>query len=101
MNGIIFHYFEIQKKNTLKSKWVSNRATKSRCKLAGVKSMCPNSCGTCNNCVDSTSRMKFYKADVNRVVARDCKWTSNKDIINRCNLDGMINACRKTCGQCL
>ena len=93
----MFHIFFHHK---YKSNWVSNRATKSRCKLDGVKSMCPKSCDTCNDCIDSTSRMKFYKADGNRV-ARDCQWTSNKDTMNRCNLDGMINACRKTCGQCM
>jgi len=77
--------------------WAGNKPG-GRCKLEGVSAMCPYSCGTCDNCVDSSSRMKFYKANGDKIT-RDCNWTANKP--NRCNsVDNMSYACRATCGEC-
>jgi len=77
--------------------WVKTRSTETRCSFDGVSAMCPNTCGSCDVCVDSNLRMKFYKDD-NKKITRDCSWTSVKP--NRCNIDGMKDSCRDTCNHC-
>ena len=65
----------------------------------GVAEMCPETCGTCPICVDSTSRMKFMYNG--KKISRDCSWTRNKNPVGRCKIAGMENSCRKTCGNCV
>ena len=79
-------------------KWVSNRATKSRCKLDGVKNSCPSTCDTCSLCVDSTLRFQFnFKG---KKVTRDCEWVARKNTNSRCKESEMEHTCRSTCGTC-
>ncbi len=81
--------------------WAATRSTKVRCSWDGVASMCPSTCGTCNTCVDSTSRFKFFKNPTDKKkIARDCSWTANKSTNFRCAIEGMEDTCRKTCGTC-
>lgn len=77
--------------------WVANKS-ESRCSLEGVSSMCPDACGSCDTCVDSSSRFKFDKS-TGETITRNCGWTSAKP--HRCNsVDNMQYACRQTCGEC-
>ena len=78
--------------------WVSKRATKSRCRLGGVKGQCPSTCGTCSNCVDSNSRIQFKYN--NKKITRDCIWVANKNTQGRCKIPGMEYTCRVTCSTC-
>jgi len=88
------------KKKWRDCKFIAKRATATRCTWTGVSAMCPKTCGTCDICIDSSSRMKFKKSpeDENRI-SRDCTWTSN-NASSRCNIEGMVDACRETCNNC-
>ena len=78
--------------------WIANKATIQRCRLDGVGAMCPVTCGTCNDCVDSNVR---FKVTLNgRKISRDCSWVSNKATIMRCKLFGVSDSCRSTCQKC-
>jgi hypothetical protein len=80
--------------------WVGRKANQiqSRCALVGVDTMCPDTCDTCANCVDSSSRMKFRKSPGTKFITRSCSWTST--VTSRCNIANMDKACRDTCGLC-
>lgn len=78
--------------------WAKTRATNSRCSWMGVSDMCPETCGKCDICKDSSVRMRFKKKNGQKI-NRDCEWTQTQPK-SRCKLDGMKNSCRKTCGQC-
>mmetsp|Transcript_8516 Transcript_8516/g.10772 ORF Transcript_8516/g.10772 Transcript_8516/m.10772 type:complete len:554 (-) Transcript_8516:97-1758(-) len=82
-------------------KWVATKSTNWRCQnFEGVSTMCPSTCGLCSDCVDSTSRMKFYKTpDATKKITRDCDWTATKSGA-RCEIEGMEDSCRKTCTNC-
>ena len=78
--------------------WASKRATDYRCGLDEiVETMCPETCGTCGECVDSTGKFKF---ELNgRRIRRNCDWVANKKNA-RCQIDDVALACRDTCGLC-
>jgi len=86
-------------------KWVSNNPNKliRRCKYSGVKSHCPNECGTCNKyaCKDSES-FWFLWGLKNRNRPRSCEWVRRKanKIFKRCGKNGVAATCRETCGWC-
>ena len=65
-----------------------------RCILAGVPSICPQSCGKCDACVDSSLAFKLSEDD-NEFVS--CEWVG-EDTANRCNIEGVNRTCRATCG---
>ena len=74
--------------------WVANKDTFNRCALAGVSSMCKETCDNCD-CNDGESRFCFpWKG---RMVTRSCSWVANKQTQLRCGIDGMIDTCRETC----
>jgi len=79
--------------------WVAQRP-ENRCAFDGVDSMCASTCRTCDVCVDSTSRMKFYKEEDGKRMTRSCSWTSNRNTASRCQISGMEDACRETCNTC-
>ncbi len=79
--------------------WVANRATKQKCGVDGVGSMCPVTCGTCNDdCEDVTVRFKVTWNG--RKISRDCSWVANRATSMRCNLPGVSDSCRSTCQKC-
>lgn len=79
--------------------WVGNKATSQRCELEGVAEMCPETCGTsCSTCADSSVRFKLSWNG--KKIARDCTWVGNKATNKRCDVEGVTEACRETCGEC-
>ncbi len=72
--------------------WV--KASPNRCSLTGVPSMCPLTCGTCENCVDSSLTFKLNQDDGSDL---SCDWVG-KDAQNRCSIEGVSRSCRNTCG---
>ena len=86
------------KKITRSCEFVASRSTNLRCSWEGVKSMCPFTCGTCDTCVDSTSRWKvIWKG---KKITRSCVWVINRATLQKCGTDGISDTCRKTCGTC-
>lgn len=77
--------------------WVAEKYTPYRCRLDGVSSMCPATCGTCNIRIDGTARFRLNYNGVN--ITRSCKWVAKKRTAEKCLLDGVSNACRVTCGS--
>ena len=49
-------------------------------------------------CKDSTLRLKIPWNGGR--VTRSCAWVANKQTTIRCNVEGVAQACRKTCGTC-
>ena len=86
------------KKISRDCKWVANRATKSRCKLTGVKEICPSTCDNCSECSDSFVRFQFILSD--KKVTRDCTWVANRATKSRCRIEGIKETCRFTCDNC-
>ncbi len=78
--------------------WVGNKATRQRCAVDGVAQICAATCETCSECFDSSAR--FMLNWNNRRIARDCNWVGNKATKQRCNIVGVTEACRETCGHC-
>ena len=76
--------------------WVS-KDTSSRCALNGVPSMCADTCNI-NNCLDGNAKFKVEWKGKQRT--RKCTWVAKKQTAKRCNIDGMKDTCRDTCGQC-
>lgn len=79
--------------------WVAARATSQRCAANGVSAMCSKTCNKCSTwCNDSSLR---FKVDWNnKTMNKDCNWVRNKATSQRCNVDGVPDACRSTCGLC-
>jgi len=78
--------------------WVARKDTEERCALEGVSRSCPQTCGTCSECTDSTLRFKFLHDGVR--IARSCEWTARFNTVERCAIFGMADTCRDTCGKC-
>jgi len=81
-------------------KWVDFNPAR-RCKKGGVSSMCPVRCGTCGyeNCRDGKKR--FLQLESNNEL-KGCAWVRGTSslIEERCNLPGVREICRRTCGHC-
>lgn len=90
---------EIKGRNRWKTcEWAATRSTVYRCGLDEVvEQMCPDTCGTCDECVDSTGKFKFEFND--RRISRNCAWVAKRRNA-RCQIDGIELACRDTCGLC-
>jgi M6 family metalloprotease-like protein len=81
--------------------WAANQSTNLRCSWDSVATMCPSTCGTCNTCVDSSARFKFYKEPTaTKRITRSCIWVANTSTNARCNIEGMADTCRETCDNC-
>ncbi len=92
----------IDSENKVRFKWPRGQATKyknckfvkkkqtTRCKIPGVASMCPSTCGKCfeNACNDGV--LAWKKGTV------DCAWVAENPV-ERCATFGSKNVCRKTC----
>ena len=57
--------------------------------------MCPNTCNTCNKCIDGIARFKLIWNS--RKITRDCVWVGNKQTQRRCNVPGISDTCRVVC----
>ena len=78
--------------------WVGRQDTTNRCALAGVSAACPNTCGTCDSCVDTTARFRFtYNG---QSIVRNCDFVGRVEskVEGRCAASGYV--CRSTCGGC-
>lgn len=77
--------------------WVADKPSR-RCNIDdSVKSVCPDTCGTCSNCVDTTARLRIERGD--SLLSRTCTWVARRKD-RRCDLEGVAEACRETCGLC-
>jgi len=80
--------------------WVRARNISGRCGLEGVSAACSSSCDACGDpCEDSSLRFKITKDDGSKIM-RDCGWVASKNLVGRCALSGVEDACRSTCGKC-
>ncbi len=82
--------------------WVRNQDTENRCLINRVKFECPVTCGTAcpyNNCEDREGRFKIVTS-TDRVMKRSCEWVQKKDTSARCNIPGVAELCKETCGLC-
>ncbi len=78
--------------------WVAKKNTGRRCALEGVSAACPKTCGTCDNCKNSSLK---FRVEINASKWRwkDCAWAASKPF--RCkNIDGVSEVCRSSCGLC-
>ena len=76
--------------------WVSNDL--SRCSLSGVSSHCPSTCDTCSTCRDGSLKFRLTLYNGNSRF-KNCSYIAKKPG-NRCNLFGVDDICRSTCGTC-
>lgn len=83
--------FKLNKKTFLYCHWV-RQDTAERCSMKGISSHCPETCSTCNYCVDSSIVFRVYKT-------LTCRWVEKKAGV-RCKGLGIQDSCRKTCGMC-
>ena len=67
------------------------------CSNQKLSEMCPSTCESCGECADSRLRFKFTKRN-GRMIARKCGYVRNND--DRCDIDGISETCRDTCGSC-
>ena len=87
----------IRAKKTQKDcSWVAEDVV-GRCGSKNINATCPRTCASCDGCTDSplTFMIAGYKSK--RFVK--CSWT--KKNLDRCEIDGMRDTCRKTCGSCI
>ncbi len=79
--------------------WVGNKPNQ-RCKWRDNWKMCPLTCNKCDLCKDPKAKMKFYEVPgADKKIAKKCSWTKS-EVESRCNILGMKDTCRKTCGNC-
>ncbi|GFH55221.1 hypothetical protein CTEN210_11697 [Chaetoceros tenuissimus] len=84
----------IWRKQRRNCKWVAAKPTDC-CSSKVLSSMCPQTCMTCDKCVDG--RRRFY---MKNGTSRACYWASSRNTVKRCKVLGIAETCRKTCGQC-
>jgi len=77
--------------------WVARMQTQNRCALPGVRETCPSTCGTCSISADSPLRFSFNFAG--QRITRSCEWTARKHTHVRCDIGGMSDTCKATCGS--
>ena len=89
--------FEIKWKNGKSKescKWVS-RNRNVRCSIEGVQNICPATCGTCLDCMDTS--LKF---DMSKFKKVKCKNVAKRKNGLSCSIAGIKETCRATCGFC-
>ena len=83
-------------KITRSCKWVKRADTDTRCSIPGVSTHCPDTCGTCDTCVDATLKFKFVWKGKKK--SKKCRFFRRND---RCSLVvGAADTCRFTCDKC-
>ena len=82
--------FRVKRRNKKKfvtCAWVSQKLKK-RCQITKISTMCPNTCNTCDVCVDGAKRFKFEFVWNGQIIKETCKGVaSNKSL---CEVEGMI-----------
>ena len=100
--------FRVMYNDKLRSKsceWVARHPTW-KCELEGVSEHCPNTCGSCDTCSDSTLvfyHEGIYHEDINHEEIEKsgkCAWVARKDTDTRCAIPGIADTCRSTCNTC-
>jgi hypothetical protein len=81
-----------------KCEWAKEKSTNFRCRFKGVAVTCPETCGTCQRCVDSPLRIEFKHK--NKKMTKSCEWVKKWNKLKRCKIAGIKETCRKTCGTC-
>jgi len=74
--------------------WVK-QMTNWRCQKYGIKSHCPITCNSLEECTNDT--LKRFQLPDNSFPLRTCRWVSEK-LHERCTLPGVRHSCRETCG---
>ena len=69
--------------------WVNEDADE-RCEFKNVKTMCPETCNSCDPCSDTGA--SFYIGTKEKTCANISK--------KQCSKKGVFHACRATCGTC-
>jgi len=97
-----FYEFKVKDSDGLKKyrdcSWVAKKDTQDRCNLKGVTHICPVTCQSCDKCKDTTLLLKFLDTtNGDQQAKKKCNWVKKE---HKCNIDGMPNACRKTCSNC-
>lgn len=81
--------------------WAAEKSTRFRCGLdEAVQTMCPFTCDTCDECVDSSTPKFQVEFESGNTVSKNCDWVASRKTRQRCNLEGVETACRDTCGLC-
>ncbi len=52
------------------------------------------------SCICEDTSLRFKVVWNGRLITRDCIWIGNRATIQRCNIEGVKQACPKTCGMC-
>ncbi len=74
-------------------------ATQNLCSDLEIKAICPATCGTCTNCVDPASTIKYFNTNKGIWQEKDCDVVGNNPSV-RCGFFGVSDTCRATCGTC-
>ena len=65
--------------------------------IPGVATHCPDTCGTCDTCVDGTLKFKFVLNE--EILGKKCSFFERKP--KRCSkVDGVKDTCRLSCENC-
>jgi len=77
--------------------WVGGSKTEEKCEIEGVSELCPETCDACSNCDDSSLQFKVeWKGKTKK---KRCNWVDRGNTNRKCNIDGVREACRSTCGE--
>jgi len=82
-------------KNWVNCAWVQSN---DQCFRGKFSKMCPATCNTCLTCVDGKQKMRFYIPLEDRWTDKKCKHIARDK--NLCNIEGVTDSCRETCGVC-
>jgi hypothetical protein len=84
--------------------WVGMNPDKleDRCKKGVIASHCPKTCGQCDafKCADSKKKFILPTKNGKEKQQKKCGWVANKDTVERCQMPGVLETCKETCGFC-
>lgn len=90
--------FKVKRNGWKKCTWVAESPNE-RCALnPAIWKICPETCGFCHRCVDSTTKFKVLWNGSK--VMENCKWVADADTVQKCKKSGIKKSCRNTCGLC-
>ncbi len=69
------------------------------CSDPEIQAICPSTCGTCSNCVDTALPIKYFNTVKEAWQIKECSVVGNNPS-TRCGFFGVSDACRATCGTC-
>ncbi len=74
--------------------WVAAKSSE-RCLVEGVASHCPQTCGTCIECIDASRKFRMNFGEM-----KSCSWVKKNNTKSRCSMKGVKETCRATCESC-